>query len=63
VLNIDVQNNQCSPPKSCIYSAINPLGPEIPNKYEVIVIDPPWNQGKTGKRKSRPRYYLYTCVN
>ena len=23
-------------------------------KYEVIVIDPPWNQGKTGKRKTRP---------
>jgi len=24
------------------------------NKYRVIVIDPPWNQGKTGKRKVRP---------
>lgn len=23
-------------------------------KYGVIVIDPPWNQGKTGKRKARP---------
>ena len=23
-------------------------------KYKVIVIDPPWNQGKTGKRKARP---------
>lgn len=26
----------------------------ISNKYRVIVVDPPWNQGKTGKRKSRP---------
>ena len=25
------------------------------NKYDAIVIDPPWNQGKTGKRKVRPR--------
>jgi N6-adenosine-specific RNA methylase IME4 len=24
------------------------------NKYNCIVIDPPWNQGKTGKRKVRP---------
>lgn len=23
-------------------------------KYRVIVIDPPWNQGKTGKRSARP---------
>ena len=23
-------------------------------KYDCIVIDPPWNQGKTGKRKCRP---------
>ncbi len=23
-------------------------------KYKVIVVDPPWNQGKTGKRKVRP---------
>ena len=23
-------------------------------QYQVIVIDPPWNQGKTGKRKTRP---------
>lgn len=23
-------------------------------RYQVIVIDPPWNQGKTGKRKTRP---------
>ena len=23
-------------------------------KYKVIVVDPPWNQGKTGKRKTRP---------
>ena len=26
----------------------------ISNKYRVIVVDPPWNQGKTGKRESRP---------
>lgn len=24
------------------------------SKFDVLVIDPPWNQGKTGKRKSRP---------
>ena len=24
------------------------------SKYKVIVVDPPWNQGKTGKRKTRP---------
>lgn len=23
-------------------------------KYKCIIVDPPWNQGKTGKRKSRP---------
>jgi len=23
-------------------------------KYRVLVVDPPWNQGKTGKRKARP---------
>ena len=23
-------------------------------RYQVLVIDPPWNQGKTGKRKERP---------
>lgn len=22
--------------------------------YQVVVVDPPWNQGKTGKRKARP---------
>jgi N6-adenosine-specific RNA methylase IME4 len=27
---------------------------QISNKYKVIVVDPPWNQGKTGKRKARP---------
>jgi len=26
----------------------------ITNRYNTIVIDPPWNQGKTGKRKVRP---------
>lgn len=26
----------------------------MPNKYKVIVVDPPWNQGKTGKRRTRP---------
>lgn len=26
----------------------------IKKKYKVLVIDPPWNQGKTGKRKVRP---------
>ena len=24
------------------------------NKYDVIVVDPPWNQGKTGYRGTRP---------
>ncbi len=24
------------------------------DKYQVLVVDPPWNQGKTGKRASRP---------
>ncbi len=24
------------------------------SKYKVIVVDPPWNQGKTGKRRTRP---------
>lgn len=27
---------------------------EMSNKYKVIVVDPPWNQGKTGKRRTRP---------
>lgn len=27
---------------------------EMTNKYRVIVVDPPWNQGKTGKRRARP---------
>ena len=26
-------------------------------KYSTIVIDPPWNQGKTGKRRVRPIFY------
>lgn len=26
----------------------------LDKRYRVLVIDPPWNQGKTGKRKSRP---------
>lgn len=25
-----------------------------PGKYKVIVVDPPWNQGKTGRRRGRP---------
>jgi len=28
--------------------------PRMYGKYSTIVIDPPWNQGKTGKRKVRP---------
>lgn len=29
--------------------------PYVPGKkYQVLVIDPPWNQGKTGKRSARP---------
>lgn len=27
---------------------------ELTNKYDVIVVDPPWPMKKTGKRKSRP---------
>ncbi len=27
---------------------------ELKERYRVLIIDPPWNQGKTGKRKSRP---------
>jgi N6-adenosine-specific RNA methylase IME4 len=27
---------------------------ELNKRYRVLVIDPPWNQGKTGKRKARP---------
>lgn len=27
---------------------------ELDKRYRVLVIDPPWNQGKTGKRKARP---------
>jgi len=27
---------------------------ELGKRYRVLVIDPPWNQGKTGKRKVRP---------
>jgi len=30
------------------------FGQDLTNKYDTIVIDPPWNQGKTGKRKVRP---------
>lgn len=30
------------------------VGMELANRYRVLVIDPPWNQGKTGKRKVRP---------
>ena len=26
----------------------------VNKKYKVLVVDPPWNQGKTGKRKVRP---------
>jgi N6-adenosine-specific RNA methylase IME4 len=29
-------------------------GIEINKKYRVIIVDPPWNQGKTGKRSVRP---------
>ena len=28
------------------------------NKYKCLVIDPPWNQGKTGKRIVRPNQDL-----
>ena len=27
---------------------------QLGKRYRVLVIDPPWNQGKTGKRKARP---------
>ena len=30
-------------------------------KYKVLVVDPPWNQGKTGKRKVRPNQG--TCLD
>lgn len=30
------------------------FGPETIGKYQTIVVDPPWNQGKTGKRSVRP---------
>lgn len=30
------------------------LPPEQQGKYRCLVIDPPWNQGKTGKRSVRP---------
>ncbi len=26
----------------------------LEKRYKVLIIDPPWNQGKTGKRKARP---------
>lgn len=26
----------------------------ITSKYKVLVVDPPWNQGKTGRRRTRP---------
>ncbi len=32
----------------------SPFNKKMFSKYSVIVIDPPWNQGKTGKRKVRP---------
>jgi N6-adenosine-specific RNA methylase IME4 len=30
------------------------LDTELDKRYRVLVVDPPWNQGKTGKRKVRP---------
>jgi N6-adenosine-specific RNA methylase IME4 len=32
----------------------NCFSEDMYGKYSTIVIDPPWNQGKTGKRKVRP---------
>ena len=28
--------------------------PKLAGDYQVLVVDPPWNQGKTGKRSVRP---------
>lgn len=37
---------------------VNPLGtvspPPYAGQYRCLVVDPPWNQGKTGKRSARP---------
>ena len=30
------------------------LSPPLAGKYRCIVVDPPWNQGKTGRRSVRP---------
>jgi len=37
--------------QTCLTSKIET---ELDKRYRVLVIDPPWNQGKTGKRKVRP---------
>lgn len=29
------------------------------DKYQILIIDPPWNQGKTGKRKTRPNQGIH----
>lgn len=29
------------------------------NKYQILVVDPPWNQRKTGKRKVRPNQGIH----
>ncbi|MFT0786493.1 MT-A70 family methyltransferase [Synechococcus sp. H55.10] len=30
------------------------IATNLDKRYRVLVVDPPWNQGKTGKRKARP---------
>lgn len=40
---------------SCEFSESLPLkSPRHAGNYQVVVVDPPWNQGKTGKRSVRP---------
>lgn len=50
-------DTNASPPQTetSIHDVTNaiPLS-SVVGKYRSIVIDPPWNQGKTGKRKARP---------
>ena len=34
--------------------AVSLCEPKLAGDYQVLVVDPPWNQGKTGKRSVRP---------
>ncbi len=36
-------------------TAAEPMPPPRAGDYRVLVVDPPWNQGKTGRRRVRPR--------